>query len=122
MDELLKEEQAIRDRRKPRRSLAFRATPPKVQDRKIARKIARSMTPETSDLINSILEARNFFDEDFPEKEDMSLDPDKFSAKTVSTSKNNLPTRIVQNDQPVDWFKPTSQYPIHLFYRSSSEK
>ena len=104
MDELLKEEQAIRGG-KIARSIAFRATPPKVQDRKIARKkIGRSMTPETSDLITSILEARNFFEEDFPEKEDINLDPDKFSAKTktVSTSKNSLSTRIVKNDQLVD--------------------
>ena len=98
MDELLKEEQAVRNR-KIARSDAMRM----------------SLSPETSDLIKSILKSRNFFDEKFPEEEsiplDMSPDPvieDKFSAKTVSTSKNNFCTRIVQNDQPVDLNRPAN--------------
>ena len=74
MDELLKEQLE---------------TTPKIRDRKID----RSMTPETRDLIKLVLESRTFFDEkeDFSEEEDMSLDPviqAKFSAKTVSTSKS----------------------------------
>ena len=77
MDELLKEQ--AREK-------------PMIQDRKLA----RSMTPETNDLIKSVLESRNFFEEDFPEEEDIVTE-DKFSAKTVSTSKHNLSTKTVQN-------------------------
>ena len=94
MDELLKEQLE---------------TTPKIRDRKLV----RSMTPETRDLIKLVLESRSFFDEkeDFPEEEDMRLDPvieAKFSAKTVSTSKSKLPTQIVQNDQPNDLNRPVN--------------